>query len=160
MPDDDRPNDVPLPLDTGYSTPSPAALEHAFKIAFEAKPPKSRTGRRVTVCALSELPPGQRRIVEAAELSIGVFNVGGTLYAVKNVCPHYGAPLCQGSLHATHAPSDVGEFDPALEGRVLRCPWHGWEFDLASGKGLYDRNSRVATYAVEVDERGDVVVVL
>jgi nitrite reductase/ring-hydroxylating ferredoxin subunit len=54
----------------------------------------------------------------------------------------------------------VFEFRPDLEGRVLRCPWHGWEFDIVTGKALYDANSRVASYPVAVDEKGDVVVSL
>lgn len=143
-------------------TPTEAALEVAFRIAHEAKPPKARQSGRITVCPSSELAPGQRRIVEDGEtgVSIGVFNIGGEFFAIKNVCPHMGAPLCQGSIHATHAPSDVFAFQPDLAGRVLRCPWHGWEFDIVTGKGLYDRNSRVASYACEVDENGDVVVLV
>lgn len=89
--------------------------------------------------------------------SIGVFNINGRFHAVKNVCPHQGAPLCQGSVHATHRPSDVQQFDPAYSGRILRCPWHGWEFDIVTGKGLYDRNARVATCPVEIDGEGNVV---
>jgi nitrite reductase (NADH) small subunit len=42
----------------------------------------------------------------------------------------------------------------------VRCPWHGWEFDVITGKGLYDRHGRVATYPVEVGENGDLVLLL
>jgi len=112
------------------------------------------------VCAVSELPIGARRIVDLDGISIGVFNVGGRFCAIKNVCPHMGAPICQGTIHATHRPSDVQEFHPALADRILRCPWHGWEFDLITGKGLYDATSRMATYAVEIDSNGDVVLML
>jgi nitrite reductase/ring-hydroxylating ferredoxin subunit len=89
-----------------------------------------------------------------------VFNLGGKFFGVRNVCPHYGAPLCQGTLHATHRPSEVHEFDPALDGRVLRCPWHGWEFDIITGKALFDESTRVATYPVEIDENGELVIIL
>ena len=150
-------NDKPLPIDTSYGMEN-RAIDFAFKIAFESQPPKARAGKRVTVCAASELPPGQRRIVEVPPHSIGVFNINGTYHAIRNVCPHYGAPLCQGSVHATHRPAEVHQFEPALHGRVLRCPWHGWEFDIPTGKGLYDKNSRVMTFPVEVDAKGDVVV--
>lgn len=145
------------------TTPGPEAktIDAAFQAVFNSRPPVWRTGTRVTVCPHAELPPGQRRIVEdGTGLSIDVFNVGGKLYALRNVCPHNGAPLCRGSLHGTYAPSEVHQFTPALEGRVLRCPWHGWEFDLATGKGLYDANAKVAAYAVEVDAQGMVVVIL
>ena len=150
-----------LKIDSSYG-PENKAIDFAFKIVERAQPPKARSGRRLTVCAASEIPIGGRRIVEdsAAGVAIGVFNIAGRLFAVKNVCPHQGAPLCQGTIHATHRPSDVHTFDPALADRILRCPWHGWEFDIITGKGLYDRDSRVATYPVEIDEKGDVIVLL
>lgn len=150
---------TPLPIDTSIGTEN-KAIDRAFKIVEEGRPPKSRSGKRLTVCAASEIPAGGRRIVEDGSLSIGVFNIAGKFHAIKNVCPHYGAPLCQGSIHATHRPSDVHQFDPHLHGRVIRCPWHGWEFDIPSGKGLYDAKGAVATYVVEVDDKGDVVVML
>ena len=137
-----------------------ATLEHAFKIAEDAKSPVAKRGKNIVVCPASEIPVGERKIVEGEGFSIGVYNIDGKFYAIKNVCPHAGAPLCEGHIQTTHRPGAVGEFDPALEGRVLRCPWHGWEFDIVTGKGLYDRNSRVATYPVEVDEAGNIVVVL
>ncbi len=152
-------DDLSFKVPNGFGSEN-KAVDHAFKIVAEAKPPKSRNGRRLTVCAVSELPPGGRKIVEDGSDSIGVFNVGGKLYAIKNVCPHKGAPLCQGSLHGTHKPSEVHQYDPGYEGQIIRCPWHGWEFDIVTGKGLFDRNSRVATYVVEVDELGEIVVVV
>lgn len=138
------------------------ALDTAFRIIDEAKPPKARQRGRLVICAASELEPGQKRIVTDPETgaSIGVFNINGEFFALKNVCPHYGAPLCQGSVHGTHRPSPVFTYRPDLQGRVLRCPWHGWEFDIVTGKGLYDANSRVATYACEVNDDGDLVVLL
>lgn len=138
--------------------PENGPIDAAFRVVEAAVPPKARTNGRLTVCAADELPPGAKRIVQHGASSIGVFNIAGRYYAIKNVCPHQGAPLCQGSVHATHRPSDVQEFDPAYGGRILRCPWHGWEFDIVTGKGLYDRNSRVATYPVKVDADGNVVV--
>ncbi len=145
-------------IPTGYGNEDPA-IAYAFRYVEEAKPPVSRSGQRFTVCHRDELKPGERRIVDDGKQGIGVFNVDGKFYAIKNVCPHAGAELCRGTIHATHKPSDVGEFAPAYHGRILRCPWHGWEFDVVSGKGLYDRNGRVATYVVEIDEAGNVVVV-
>ena len=146
-------------IDVGFG-PENKAIDFAFKIVEQSHPPKSRSGRRLMVCSASEIPIGSRRLVEIDGISIGVFNVGGTLCAIKNVCPHKGAPICQGTIHATHRPSEVRQFDPALQDRILRCPWHGWEFDLITGKGLYDATTRVATYAVEIDDNGDVIVIL
>ncbi|GEM_PF-390302 len=151
----------------GYGSENPACdpqtpLEQAFRVLDEAKPPRARHGNRLVVCAAAEIAPGERRIVDDPEsgVSVGVFNIGGTFHAVKNVCPHLGAPLCRGSVHATHRPGDLFEMNPAFAGRILRCPWHGWEFDIVTGKGLYDAASRVATYPCEVDEDGNVVVCL
>ena len=98
--------------------------------------------------ALSEIPPGARKIVTIGSLSIGIFNVDGTFRAYRNVCPHAGAPVCAGRVGATTAPSPVYEYILCRHGRVLRCPWHGWEFDLETGRQLVD--PRIALKAVPV----------
>jgi len=143
----------------GYSSEH-CALDRAFRIIDAAQPPRARHRGRLVVCAAAELPAGERRIVKDPEtgVEVGVFNINGEYFALKNVCPHQGAPLCQGTVHATHRPGALFEFRPDLAGRVLRCPWHGWEFDIVTGKALYDANSRVAAYPCAVDENGDVVV--
>jgi 3-phenylpropionate/trans-cinnamate dioxygenase ferredoxin subunit len=104
------------------------------------------------VCALDELPPGARRVVSVDGRSIGVFNVAGALYAIRNACPHQGADLCRGTVGGTMLPSDVYEYRYGLDGRIVRCPWHGWEFDLATGEKVFDPSSRarVRTYPVAV----------
>lgn len=114
---------------------------------------------RYVVASLAELPPGTRKIIRAGGREIGVFNSGGTLFAVRNSCPHQGAPLCLGPVTGTTLPSAPGEYRYGLQGRVLRCPWHAWEFDLQTGKGLYDPagRDRVATYEVRVED-GEVVL--
>ena len=139
---------------------SESPLEHAFAVAKNAPVPVAKRGKTLVVGPASEIPVGGKKIIEADGFSIGVFNIRGEFFALKNVCPHAGAPLCQGHIQTTHRPSQVSEFVPALEGRVIRCPWHGWEFDIPSGKALYDRHSRVATYAVESDENGDLIIQL
>jgi 3-phenylpropionate/trans-cinnamate dioxygenase ferredoxin subunit len=145
-------------LNNGFGPEAP--LDYAFAVIDEAKPAVAKRGRRINIGAASKIAPGEKKIIDNGEISFGVFNIKGQFYAIKNVCPHAGAPLCQGHIQTTHRPSDVGEFDPALEGRILRCPWHGWEFDIVTGKGLYDRNGRVATYPCEVDENGNLIVML
>ncbi|NOU94832.1 Rieske 2Fe-2S domain-containing protein [Paenibacillus sp. LMG 31456] len=101
----------------------------------------------------NEILPGQKKIVSLEGLSIGVFNVHGTYYAVKNSCPHQQAPLCVGKVSGTTLPSKPGEFLYGREGEILRCPWHGWEFDLTNGHSLFDPNRCwVKTYEVEVGQ--------
>ena len=138
----------------------PRRVELAFRYVEEAQPPVRREGRRLVVCKACDIAPGSRRIIEAENVSIGVFNVAGKFHAVKNVCPHQGAALCRGTVEATHRPGDVQQFTVALCDRVLRCPWHGWEFDIVTGQSLHDPDVRVATYATEVNEQGDLIVLL
>jgi nitrite reductase (NADH) small subunit len=107
-----------------------------------------------------ELSPGERVIVEVDRRSIGVFNANGRFYALRNRCPHQGAPLAEGPVSGTCLPSSPGEFVYAREGEILRCPWHGWEFDLTDGRSIHNpHRCRVKTYEVkeadEEDERVD-----
>lgn len=114
---------------------------------------------RYVVAKCSELAPGQRRIVRTARGEIGVFNVNGQYFAIRNVCPHAGAPLCLGTLTGTRFASRPYEYTYARDGMVLRCPWHGWEFDLETGQTFFDPRVRVKTYRV-VAEDGEVVLYL
>jgi 3-phenylpropionate/trans-cinnamate dioxygenase ferredoxin subunit len=93
----------------------------------------------IFVAALNDLPAGERRIITAEDKSIGVFNTGSQIVAVLNICPHAFAPVCLGKIGGTTLPSKPGEFIWGQENQILRCPWHGWEFDLHSGQCLTDR---------------------
>lgn len=110
-----------------------------------------RTRQTVPVATVSEIPPGTRKIVEVAGHSIGVFNVGETFVAVLNVCPHELAPVCLGRISGTTLPSPPGQLRWGREGEILACPWHGWEFDLLTGKALADKR-RLRLYRVTVEE--------
>jgi 3-phenylpropionate/trans-cinnamate dioxygenase ferredoxin subunit len=108
---------------------------------------------------VSELPPGERRIVEVDGRSIGVFNVHGQYYALRNRCPHQGAPLCLGAIKGMALPSKPGEYLWGREGEIVRCPWHGWEFDITSGRSIYNPHRvRVRTYEVTVEPDEDPVI--
>jgi nitrite reductase/ring-hydroxylating ferredoxin subunit len=112
---------------------------------------------RHIVATVEEIPPGGRKIVRVAGREVGLFNLDGTFYALKNVCPHQGARVCLGRIVGTTLPSDVYEFKYGLEGRILRCPWHEWEYDIATGESVFDPNVRVVTYPVEVVD-GEIAV--
>jgi nitrite reductase/ring-hydroxylating ferredoxin subunit len=115
------------------------------------------TVARYVVCRAADLPPGSRTVVDADGRSIAVFNVGGRLFALRNTCPHQGAELACGTLGGTMVPSRPHEYVFGLEDRVLRCPWHGWEFDITDGRSLFaPARVRVKTY--EVGIAGDDVV--
>jgi nitrite reductase (NADH) small subunit len=118
--------------------------------------------RRVPVCQAEELPAGERRIVAVDGMEVGVFNLGDDHFvAYRNVCPHQGAPVCRGRVGGTSLPSAPGEYVFGRHGRVLVCPWHGWEFDLESGKVLFGRRrTRLARIDTAVEDDGTLVVCL
>lgn len=104
------------------------------------------------VCYADELAPGQRKIVEIAGRSIGVFNVGNEYFAVRNRCPHKGAPLCRGLVKGFVVGDKPYEYKITREGEILKCPWHGWEFDLKTGASIFNpHRMRVKSYAVSVE---------
>jgi nitrite reductase (NADH) small subunit len=107
--------------------------------------------RAFPVASLAELPPGARKIVEVEGRSIGVFNVNGTFVAVLNVCPHELVEVCRGRVGGTTLPSQPGEFRWGREGEILACPWHGWEFDLLTGRALADPCKRLRKFPVTVE---------
>jgi nitrite reductase (NADH) small subunit len=115
--------------------------------------------RRYRVCSAEELQPGERIVRDYDGLSIGVFNVGGEFYALHNRCPHRGGALCLGPVTGT-AVSDAGfDFVYGRAGELVRCAWHGWEFEIATGRPLVDGRIRARTYPVEVADDGVYVVV-
>jgi 3-phenylpropionate/trans-cinnamate dioxygenase ferredoxin subunit len=109
------------------------------------------------VARVADIPPGGRKIVKIEGREVGVFNLDGTYYALKNVCPHQGARVCLGRITGTTLPSRVSEFNYGLTGRILRCPWHGWEYDLTTGRSVFDPNVKVVLYPVTLDEDNIVV---
>ena len=107
---------------------------------------------RFVVGKVSELPPSSRRIVRVNGREIGVFNVKGKYYALRNLCPHQSAPLCLGELTGLAVSDEPGEIEWTREGEILRCPWHGWEFDILSGRTVFKSQARVKTYEVRVEK--------
>jgi nitrite reductase (NADH) small subunit len=98
-------------------------------------------------------------LTEVGGRSLGIVRSGDELYAVLNVCPHELAPVCEGAVVGTMLPSEQGTAHYGLAGRILRCPWHGYEFDLADGgRALYTSfRGRVRMFPVTVVD-GDVFV--
>ncbi len=93
------------------------------------------------VAKVSEIPPGTAKVVVVLGAPVALFNVDGTFHAVSNVCLHRGGPIGEGSV----------------DGFVVTCPLHGWEYDVRTGKNLANPIARLRTYAVRVD--GDEVLV-
>jgi nitrite reductase/ring-hydroxylating ferredoxin subunit len=111
-----------------------------------------RPGERHPVARVADVSPGERLVMEVAGRSIGVFNVNGTFHALRNRCPHQGAQLCLGPLTALVTADRPGEVRVERDGEILRCPWHGWEFDIATGESVCDpQGMRVKRYPVDVE---------
>lgn len=104
------------------------------------------------VCRVDELPPGERKIVEIGGRSIGVFNVNGEYFALRNSCPHQGGALCEGQVSGFLMSPAPREYRYVRRGEIVRCPWHGWEFDIKTGQSWFDpQKTRVRTYPVRVE---------
>jgi nitrite reductase (NADH) small subunit len=95
----------------------------------------------VRAMKIGEVPPGMTRELQLDGKVIALSNVGGKVYAINNVCLHRGGPLGEGEL----------------SGQVVTCPWHGWQYDVTSGKLVTNPAVGVETYPVEL--RGDDVYV-
>jgi len=113
---------------------------------------------RYVVGTVDDIPPGGRKIVEIGGRTVGVFNVNGEYFAVLNRCPHQGGSLCSGRQSGLVQSNRPGEYSFSRSGEIVRCPWHGWEFDLRTGQSWFDpRAVRVRRYDVSV-EPGSVLV--
>ncbi|MBI3967873.1 MAG: Rieske 2Fe-2S domain-containing protein [Chloroflexi bacterium] len=107
---------------------------------------------RYVVAAVDEIPPGGRKIVEVAGRSIGIFNVNGDFFALRNRCPHQGGPLCEGRIFGVVEAEVPGELLYSRPGEIITCAWHGWEFDIKTGQSWCDpERLRVRSYEVRVE---------
>jgi len=88
------------------------------------------------VATASEVAPGAGRAVEVDGKVLAIFNVDGHYFAVDNTCPHRGGLLGEGDL----------------EGQVVRCPWHGWAWDVTTGANVNNPAVRIGCYPVTVRE--------
>jgi nitrite reductase/ring-hydroxylating ferredoxin subunit len=126
--------------------------------------PVDESVRRVVAGTVEEIPPGERKLIVPfrGRAGIGVFNVNGSYHALRNLCPHKLGPLCTGRVSgrvvAAAPPSSYApELEVERDGEIIRCPWHLWEFEIATGRCLVDPRVRVKTYPVAVED-GQVVV--
>lgn len=94
---------------------------------------------------------GSRVIAEVKGQEIAVFNHRGEYYAVANYCIHQAGPLCEGGLTG-HMTTDEGGWNWVYEDeeKYIACPWHGWMFDITTGRSPDDKRYAVPTYEVEV----------
>ena len=86
------------------------------------------------VARKDEIAAGSIREFQVEGLTVAIANVGNKFYAINNTCLHRGGPLAQGELH----------------GAVVTCPWHGWQYDVTTGKLAANPAVGVKTYSIEV----------
>ncbi len=96
---------------------------------------------KVRVGSVSEIPPGTGRELTAGGRVVALYNVEGQFHALDGVCPHAGGPLGQGEL----------------QGKLVTCPWHGWQFDVTTGQYCLNANLTHTSFAITI-EGNDVYV--
>jgi nitrite reductase/ring-hydroxylating ferredoxin subunit len=97
----------------------------------------------VRVAGTSDVKPGQGVTAEVNGRTLAVFNVDGTYHVIDNTCPHRGGPLGDGEV----------------EGSIVTCPWHGWQFDMTTGACTRNPSATVEVFQVKV-EGTDIKVLL
>ena len=97
----------------------------------------------VRVASVSDLKPGENKVVDVNGEQVALFNVDGEFFAINNTCAHRGGPLGEGFL----------------EGDVVTCPWHGWRYNVKTGINAVMPNVKVQSYPVKI-EGNDVLVSL
>ena len=115
---------------------------------------------RVIVCSTEDLKAGERILVEIDGVEIAMVNVNGQLYAFRNRCPHQGVEMIYGSISGAMLPSNPGEFIYGCDNQIVRCPLHGWEFDMNTGKSLFNPDKvSIGSYEIQEDQ-GSIVLML
>lgn len=109
---------------------------------------------RHAVCTLDEVAPGQLRGVEVDGIALVVARTPtGDLHVLRDRCAHEGARLSRGRLLQRVGGDAVGAYVLSQDEYVVRCPWHGYEFDVETGHCIADaRRARVRAYAVTVED--------
>ncbi|MEO9191154.1 MAG: Rieske (2Fe-2S) protein [Acetobacteraceae bacterium] len=103
------------------------------------------------VARVSDVPPGGRKLVTVRGRPIAIFNLEGEFFGLLNRCPHQGGPLCEGLLSGLIEADEPGAYRYSRAGEIIRCPWHGWEFDIRTGQSWCDpAKVQVRNYKVEV----------
>ena len=87
------------------------------------------------IATVEDCPPGKSLETVAGNHVVALFNVDGKFHALDGVCPHQGGPLGQGSLN----------------GCIVTCPWHGWQFDVQTGANQINRNITQPRFETKIE---------
>lgn len=110
------------------------------------------------VARVSEVPPGERKRVEIGRRAIALFNLDGEFFAIGDTCPHEFGSLCKGKLVGLAESDEPGKYRFSRSGEFVKCPWHGWEFDIRTGQSYCDPAAvRVRSFDASVAKGEDIV---
>ena len=113
---------------------------------------------RHVVARVDEVPPGTRKKVAVAGRDIALFNLGGAFFALGDKCPHESGSLCAGKVVGLAEADEPGRYRLSRDGEFVKCPWHGWEYDIRTGQSWCDpANTRARAYEAGI-ERGAALV--
>jgi nitrite reductase (NADH) small subunit len=105
----------------------------------------------VDVGSINDFPAGNPRIVRVSGRELGIVRWGNNFYALENSCPHQQGPLCLGTVHAMlTGDASTGQLERNIEEPVLACAWHGWEFQVRSGRNVVEPRLRAHVHSVSV----------
>lgn len=108
--------------------------------------------QRHIVAKVGEIAPGTAKLVAVAGRELGIFNLDGTYYALLSKCPHEGASLCKGKIVHRVESDEPGKYRVVADSAMIRCPWHGWQYDIRTGQSWCDPdNISLRKYAVSVE---------
>jgi 3-phenylpropionate/trans-cinnamate dioxygenase ferredoxin subunit len=103
------------------------------------------------VATVDQIPPGKRKLVEVGGRAIVIYNLAGAFFALANRCPHRGGSLFDGIQTGLVESTEPGCYSYSRPGEMVKCPWHGWEFDIRTGKSWCDPSRlRIRQYPVSV----------
>lgn len=92
-------------------------------------------GELIRIAGTTDIKPGSGMVAEVNDKTIAVFNVDGAFFAIDNTCVHRGGPLGEGEV----------------EGDIVTCPWHSWQFSVKTGGCVNNPSAKVTSYEVTVE---------
>lgn len=125
-----------------------------------APPAGARQFEDHVVGRIADFPEGAHKVVEVKGRQMGIFNIGGQLHALPNICPHQTGPVCEGKIvtGTLRCNTETGwKPEWVLDGEVIICPWHGLEYHIPTGRCLAFEHIKLRRY--DVRREGDEVVV-
>ena len=120
--------------------------------------PSVRIKTRHVVARAGDVGPGERRRITIGRRAIALFNLDGEFFALGDTCPHEFGSLCKGKLTGLAVSDMPGEYAVERRGEFIKCPWHGWEFDIRTGQSYCDPDTmRVRMFDASLAKGADIV---